>query len=115
MLFPVQIVQQADDAPEFLVLRIEFTCEVAHRVFDRFAVLDMEFILVVSLKQVTCVLARNAGGKLSHDDPLRRRCFSEYTPNYRNGKERAASADVFPAGGSTDGAPVIPPLRFIGS
>ena len=66
MLFPVKVVQKADDAPKALILRIELTREIAHGLLDRLAVLDMERILVVGLQQIESRLAGNSGIKGCH-------------------------------------------------
>jgi len=61
MLLPVQVVQQAHDAPEFLVLRIVLAGEIAHGLLDRLGVLDMERVVVVGAQQLEGGIARHAG------------------------------------------------------
>ena len=66
VLFPIQVVQKAHDAPELLVFRIVLAGEVAHGLLDGLAVLDMERILVVGSEQFSRLLAGHAGGKCGH-------------------------------------------------
>ena len=63
MLLPIQVVEQADDAPELLVLGVELARKVAHGALDRFAVGDVERILVVLVEQFECAVAGDSGGK----------------------------------------------------
>ena len=62
----VQVVQQAHDAPELLVFRIELAREVAHGLLHRFAVLDVEGVFVVLLQQRERLLARHACFEFRH-------------------------------------------------
>ena len=66
MLFPVEVVQQTDDAPEFLVLGVVLAREIAHGLLDRLGVLDVERIFVVLAEQVECRLAGDFGVELGH-------------------------------------------------
>ena len=68
MLLPIQVVQQADDAPKLLVLGVELARKVAHGALDRLAVGDVERIFVVLVEQFECTVAGDSGGKqLCHD------------------------------------------------
>ena len=51
MFLPIQVVQQTDDAPKLLVLGVELARKVAHGALDRFAVGDVERVLVVLVEQ----------------------------------------------------------------
>ena len=63
MLLPIQVVQQADDAPELLVLGVEIARKVAHGALDRLAMGDVERVLVVFVEQFECAVAGDSGGK----------------------------------------------------
>ena len=66
VLFPIQVVQKAHDAPELLIFRVVLAGEVAHGLLDGLAVLDMERILVVGGEQLGGLFASHAGGKCGH-------------------------------------------------
>ena len=67
VLLPVEVVKQPHDAPELLVIRVEFAGEVAHDLLDRLAVLDVERVLVVLEQKRAGRLARHARRKpVSH-------------------------------------------------
>jgi len=57
---PIEVVQQADDAPELLVFGIEFPREITQRPFERLSVLDVKRLFVVLGEQRECVFARHA-------------------------------------------------------
>ena len=63
MLLPIQVVEQADDAPELLVLGVELARKVAHGALDRFAMGDVERVLVVLVEQFERTVAGDSGGK----------------------------------------------------
>ena len=63
MLLPIQVVQQADDAPELLVLGVELARKVAHSALDRLAMGDVERVFVVLVKQFKRAVAGDSGGK----------------------------------------------------
>ena len=63
MLLPIQVVQQADDAPKLLVLGVELARKVAHGALDRFAVGDVERVFVVLVEQFERTVAGDSGGK----------------------------------------------------
>ena len=72
MLLPIQVVQQADDAPKLLVLGIELARKVAHGALDRLAVGDVERVFVVLVKQFERTVAGDSGGKhLGHGNTSR--------------------------------------------
>ena len=66
VLFPVKIVQKANNAPEFFVLGIEFTCEIPHGRLNRFAVFNVERVFVVLLQQIECRFSRHASIEFRH-------------------------------------------------
>ena len=66
VLFPVEVVQQPDDTPELLVLRVELAREVAHGLFHRLAMLDVERIFVVLFQQRERPIARHSRLKFRH-------------------------------------------------
>ena len=102
VLFPVKVVQKADDAPKTLVLRIELAGEIAHGLFDRLAVLDMERVLVVGLQQIESRLAGDPGIKgchcmlLSSLEPMlsQRHDARPCTRNDRRGRTRPNLAGI---------------------
>ena len=63
MLLPIQVVQQADDAPKLLVLGVELARKVAHGALDRLAMGDVERVFVVLVKQFKRAVAGDSGGK----------------------------------------------------
>ena len=72
MLLPIQVVQQTDDAPKLLVLGVELARKVAHGALDRFAVGDVERVLVVLVEQFERTVAGDSGGKrLGHGNTSR--------------------------------------------
>ena len=72
MLLPIQVVQQADDAPKLLVLGVELARKVAHGALDRLAVGDVERIFVVLVEQFERTVAGDSGGKrLRHGNTSR--------------------------------------------
>lgn len=64
VLFPIQVVQKAHDAPELLIFRVVLAGEVAHGLLDGLAMLDMEGVLVVSGEQLGGLFAGHAGRKV---------------------------------------------------
>ena len=54
-LFPVEVVKEADDAPELLVFGIEFPREITQRPFERLSVLDVKRLFVVLLQKSVCL------------------------------------------------------------
>ena len=72
MLLPIQVVQQADDAPKLLVLGVELARKVAHGALDRFAMGDVERVLVVLVEQFERTVAGDSGGeRLGHGNTSR--------------------------------------------
>ena len=63
MLLPIQVVQQADNAPKLLVLGVELARKVAHGALDGLAVRDVERVLVVLVEQFERTVAGDSGGK----------------------------------------------------
>ena len=63
MLLPIQVVQQADDAPKLFVLGVELARKVAHSALDRLAMGDVERVLVVLVEQFERAVAGDSGGK----------------------------------------------------
>ena len=55
--------QQTDDAPKLLVLGVELARKVAHGALDRFAVGDVERVLIVLVEQFERTVAGDSGGK----------------------------------------------------
>ncbi len=55
--------QQTDDAPKLLVLGVELARKVAHGALDRFAVGDVERVLIVLVEQFERAIAGDSGGK----------------------------------------------------
>ena len=72
MLLPIQVVQQADDAPKLLVVGVELARKVAHGALDGLAVRDVERVLVVLVEQFKRAVAGDSGGKrLGHGSTSR--------------------------------------------
>ena len=101
MLFPIQIVQKADNPPEFLVFRVELAREIAHGLLDGFAMLNMELIFVVRLQELKCRSARHARTHICHNasplsnheraDILPRKAPASPTPPLRHPGNAGAS------------------------
>ena len=66
VFLPIEVVQQADDAPELNVLRVEFLGEITQRAFEGFGVFDVELFFVVFVQQRECLIALDAGFKFRH-------------------------------------------------
>ena len=63
MLLPIQVVQQADNAPKLLVLGVELARKVAHGALNGLAVRDVERVLVVLVEQFERAVASDSSGK----------------------------------------------------
>ena len=63
MLLPIQVVQQADDAPKIFVFGVEFTRKVAHGALDGLAVRDVERVFVVLVEQFKRAVSGDSGSK----------------------------------------------------
>ena len=60
-LFKIEIVQKTNNSPEFLVFAVtEFTSELAHGVFDDFAMFEVEGIRVVFFEEFQGSFACNS-------------------------------------------------------